>query len=76
MQMIPVYLSDSNLITNVNTMTIELVKVVEWVRWNGLTLNTSKCHYLLFHRSRRKLPDNIPDVFLNNSIPTRSSVVY
>ena len=54
-------------------MNNELVKVVEWARWNGLTLNTSKCHYLLFHRSRRKLPDNIPDVFLNNSILDRLS---
>ena len=68
-----VYLSNSNLITNVNSMNNELVKVVEWVRWNGLTLNTGKCHYLLFHRSRRKLPDNIPDVLLNNSILDRLS---
>ena len=68
-----VYLSNSNLITNVNSVNNELVKVVEWVRWNGLTLNTSKCHYLLFPRSRRKLPDNIPDVFLNNSILDRLS---
>ena len=68
-----VYLSNGNLITSVNTMNNELVKVVEWVRWNGLTLNTRKCHYLLFHRNRRKLPDNIPDVFLNNSILDRLS---
>ena len=54
-------------------MNNELVKVVEWVRWNGLTLNAGKCHYLLFHRSRRKLPDNIPDILLNNSILDRLS---
>ena len=72
-----VYLSNSNLITNVNSMNNELVKVVEWVRGNGLTFNTSKCHYLLFHRRRRKLPGNIPDVFLNNRILDRlSSTIF
>ena len=37
----------------VNTMNKEMIKVIDWLRANKLTLNTDKPHFVLFHRQRK-----------------------
>ena len=40
------------MITSLNS---ELAKLTEWLKANKLSINVSKTHYMVFHRSRRKL---------------------
>ena len=39
----------------VETMTIEMIKVVDWLRANKLSLNLKKTHFVLFRRKRGKV---------------------
>ena len=42
--------------THINTMiTCEFAKLTEWLNANELSINVSKSHYMVFHRSRRKI---------------------
>ena len=45
--------------THINTMiaalNCELAKLTEWLNANKLSINVSKSHYMVFHRSRRKI---------------------
>ena len=45
----------------VETMTTEMVKIVEWLRTNKLSLNLKKTHFVLFrkHRGKVKLEKNL-----------------
>ena len=56
--------------TNINTMitslNCELAKLTEWLNANKLSINVSKSHYMVFHRSRRKI--NNGDILLDTTI--------
>ena len=56
--------------TNINTMktslNCELAKLTEWRNANELSSNMSKSHYMVFHRSRRKI--NKGDILLDTTI--------
>ena len=53
--------------TQVNSMipslNSDLAKLTDWLKANKLSINVSKTHYMVFHRSRRKLDkeDNLLD---------------
>ena len=48
-----------------DTMNIEMVKVVEWLQVNKLSLNLKKTHYVVFRRKRTKLAVE-KDLMVNN----------
>ena len=62
--------------TNINTMiaalNCELAKLTEWLNANKLSINVSKSHYMVFHRSRRKI--NKGNILLDTTI--LSQVIY
>jgi len=43
----------------VNTVNTELVKVLQWIKANKLTLNVTKSKYMIFSNSLEELPDDI-----------------
>ena len=47
----------------------ELLKIESWLGANRLTLNVSKTHYIIFHRSRIKTVDH--DLILNGNVVKR-----
>ena len=51
------------MITSLNS---ELAKLTDWLKANKLSINVSKTHYMVFHRSRRKLDKE--DILLDNTI--------
>ena len=53
----------NSIITSLNS---ELAKLTDWFKANKLSINVSKTHYMVFHRSRRKLA--IEDILLDNTI--------
>ena len=50
-----VLIEDTNINTMIATLNCELVKLTEWLNANKLSINVSKSHYMVFHRSRRKI---------------------
>ena len=59
------FYSHSNLQTLYNVVNRELEECVEWFRANKLSLNAGKTKYILFHSSKKPLPDVIPDLILD-----------
>ena len=53
----------NSMITSLNS---ELAKLTDWLKANKLSINVSKTHYMVFHRSRRKLDKQ--DILLDNTI--------
>ena len=62
--------------TNINTMiaalNCELAELTEWLNANKLSINVPKSHYMVFHRSRRKI--NKGNILLDTTI--LSQVTY
>ena len=52
--------------TIITTLNCELAKLTEWLNANKLSINVSKSHYMVVHRSRRKL--NKEDILLDTTI--------
>ena len=72
-----VYFSDRNAVNGVEIINRELVLVTKWIRANRLTLNMDKCHYIVFHRHKRSLPNLLPQVEIENfEIEKCSSTKY
>lgn len=42
----------------------EIPKIARWFQLNHLTLNLEKCSSLVFHRDRRKVPENLSSIML------------
>ena len=42
----------------------EISEVARWFKYNHLTLNLSKCSYIVFHRDGRKVPENLSAIML------------
>ena len=53
----------NSMITSLNS---ELAKLTDWLKANKLSINVSKTHYMVFHRSRRK--QDKEDILLDNTI--------
>ena len=45
----------TNIKTIIAILNCELAKLTEWLNVNKLSINLSKSHYIVFHRSRRKI---------------------
>ena len=60
------FLTGKNLNNTISTMNEEMVKVVEWLNINRLSLNTNKTHYIIF--SSRKRADSSEKIFINGNV--------
>ena len=54
-----------NVTSAIHIMNQELDKLTIWLKANKLTLNISKTHYMIFHRTRI-IRDNYPPIYLDN----------
>ena len=61
-----VLIEGTNINTMIATLNCELVKLTEWLNANKLSINVSKSHYMVFHRSRRKI--NKGNILLDTTI--------
>ncbi len=59
---------DENLHTLINRCNSELQNLTNWFIINKISVNAAKCKYIIFHRPRKKIPTNLPCVFLNFNI--------
>lgn len=50
-----IFLSGKNPDELIKCMNVEMVKIVDWLQLNKLSLNLSKTHYIIFQRRRDKL---------------------
>ena len=48
---------------NIDKVNDKLKSVNRWIKLNGIILNMKICQFMLFHRSKLKLPDILPDVY-------------
>ena len=63
-----VFLDGKDLAEITNTINAELAKLTVWLSANKLTLNTSKSHFMTFHRAKLKSSDTKIPVILSNTI--------
>ena len=63
-----VFLEGKDLAEITNTLNAELAKLTFWLSANKLTLNTSKSHFMIFHRAKLKSSDTKIPVILSNTI--------
>ena len=49
-----VFLGESDLVEITHILNAELAKLTIWLSANKLTLNSSKSHFMIFHRARLK----------------------
>ena len=50
-----VLIEGTHINTMIATLNCELAQLREWLNTNKLSINMSKSHYMVFHRSRRKI---------------------
>ena len=60
------FLTGKNLNNIISTMNEEMVKMVEWLNINRLSLNTNKTHYIIF--SSRKRAKSSEKIFINGNV--------
>ena len=61
-----VLIGGTNINTMIATLNWELAKLIEWLNTIKLSINVSKLHCMVFHRSRRKI--NKGNILLKNTI--------
>ena len=61
-----VLIESTHINTMIATLNCELAKLTEWLNANKLSINVSMSHYMIFHRSRRKL--NKGNILLDTTI--------
>ena len=61
-----VLIGGTNINTMIATLNCELAKLTEWLNANKLSINVFKSHYMVFHRSRRKI--NQGNILLDTTI--------
>ena len=61
-----IYLEGNSYNKTILELNTELLKIESWLVANRLTLNVSKTHYMIFHRSRIKTVDH--DLILNGNV--------
>ncbi len=64
--------SDPNLTTLINRMNIELQKLTDWFLINKISVNITKCKYIIFHRNKTKIAENTPPIILNTILSTQT----
>ena len=68
------FYSHKNIITLYETVNEELHKLSEWFSANSLSLNLKKTKYALFHSRGKRIPTNIPQLFIDNHEIERNKV--
>ena len=64
-----VFLEGNDLVEITHILNAELAKLTIWLSANKLTLNSSKSHFMIFHRARPKNSDtNIPIILSNTNL--------
>ena len=66
--------SHTNLTTLFRVVNRELCKLSEWFAANSLSLNIGKTKYALFHPIKKKVPPNLPQLFIDNHRIERNKV--
>ena len=61
------FISGKNLDNLINTMNLEMTKVVEWLRVNKLSLNLKKTHFIIFSKGRPSKPVKPPTNLITNT---------
>ena len=61
-----VLIEGTHINTIIATLNCELAKLTEWLNANKLSINVSKSHCMVFHRSRRKI--NKGNILLDTTI--------
>ena len=56
----------------ITTLNCEVAKLTEWFNANKLSINVSKSHYMVFHRSRRKI--NKGNILLDTTILSQVTI--
>ena len=64
-----VLIEGNNLDVIITSLNSELDRINTWLKYNKLSLNVTKTHYMVFHRARRKVSHN--KLFINNSMVTQ-----
>ena len=64
--MTPLLIEGTQVNSMITSLNSELAKLTDWLKANKLSINVSKTHYMVFHRSRRKLDKE--DILLDNTI--------
>ena len=59
------FISGTDLSQMITTMNNEMVKIVDWLQVNKLSLNLKKTHYMVFRKKRSKI-DIKQDIIINN----------
>ena len=61
-------LSGKNLQTLVSSVNREISNVSLWFKVNKLSLNLSKTNYIIFRTRKRRVPTNLPEIFIDDVI--------
>ena len=61
-------LSGKNLQTLVSSVNREISNISLWFKVNKLSLNISKTNYIIFRTRRRRVPTNLPEIFIDDVI--------
>ena len=61
-------LSGRNLQTLVSSVNREISNVSLWFKVNNLSLNHSKTNYIIFRTRKRRVPTNLPEIFIDDVI--------
>ena len=66
------FISGTNLNDMINTMNEEMVKIVEWLHVNKLSLNLKKTHFIIFRKARKKVEVS-QNIIIDNVIISRTN---
>ena len=68
------FYSHSDITQLINIVNTELNKLADWLNANRLLLNIQKTHYMIFSSGKKKIPHNLPTVFISNKSITQTKV--
>ena len=68
------FISGTNINELINTMNEEMIKIVEWLRVNKLSLNLKKTHFIIFRRNRSKTTNENSNNNNNNNLPNKEKI--
>ena len=57
--------SDVNINILIGRCNMELQQLANWFVVNKISVNAAKCKYIIFHRQKKKLPTNLPNLEMN-----------
>jgi hypothetical protein len=63
--------SNSNLITLINEINVDINRMALWFKANKLVVNISKTKYIIFKSKNKKIPANLPDVLYDENEPNK-----